>query len=128
MTRHPAAPRWTEAEEKIARELLEAFAPPEEFLQKLNRTKAASRVHIRVVDDFAFRIERRERDAARRRGDETYRASLKGRIQPQMRGVPTPEMVEAAQQRSLAPRSLTAMIFGDPAPGHSALDRRQVQP
>lgn len=38
---------------------------------------------------------------------------------------PTPEMIEEAQQRYLAPRSLTSSFFGDPPKGWSALDRRQ---
>lgn len=38
---------------------------------------------------------------------------------------PTPEMIAEAQRRADAQRSLTAEFFGDPAPGFSALDRRQ---
>jgi|SRR5687768_1318685 len=38
---------------------------------------------------------------------------------------PASELIEEAQQRALAPRSLTAEFFGDPPKGWSALDRRQ---
>ena len=36
-----------------------------------------------------------------------------------------PEVIEDAQRRSLAPRSITSAFFGDPPVGWSALDRRQ---
>ena len=35
---------------------------------------------------------------------------------------PSPELIEEAQRRSLAPRSITSAFFGDPAPGFSQLD------
>lgn len=38
-----------------------------------------------------------------------------------------PEVIADALRRAAAPRSLTAMICGDPAPGQSALDRRAAQ-
>ena len=37
---------------------------------------------------------------------------------------PTPELIEEAKLRAMAPRSLTAEFFGDPGIGFSALDRR----
>lgn len=37
---------------------------------------------------------------------------------------PTPEMIADAERRANAPRDLTAMIFGDPPKGRSALDGR----
>jgi hypothetical protein len=33
-----------------------------------------------------------------------------------------PELIEDAQRRLLAPRSITSAFFGDPAPGFSQLD------
>lgn len=38
---------------------------------------------------------------------------------------PSSELIEDAQRRSLAPRSITSAFFGDPPVGYSALDRRQ---
>lgn len=38
---------------------------------------------------------------------------------------PTSELMEDAKQRLLAPRSITSEFCGDPAPGWSALERRQ---
>jgi hypothetical protein len=40
---------------------------------------------------------------------------------------PTPEMLADAWRRNVAPRSATAWLMGDPAPGQSALDQRQGQ-
>lgn len=37
---------------------------------------------------------------------------------------PPSELIEDAQRRALAPRSISAFVFGDPPPGYSALDRR----
>jgi len=37
---------------------------------------------------------------------------------------PTPEMLADAWRRACAPRSITAFVMGDPAPGQSALDQR----
>jgi hypothetical protein len=36
-----------------------------------------------------------------------------------------PSVIDDALRRCLAPRSITALLFGDPAPGQSALDKRQ---
>jgi hypothetical protein len=38
----------------------------------------------------------------------------------------TPEMLADRERRLLAPRSLSAIAFGDPPPGFSALDRRRA--
>ncbi|GAC1572931.1 MAG: hypothetical protein NVS3B5_02100 [Sphingomicrobium sp.] len=38
---------------------------------------------------------------------------------------PTLEMIAEAHRRNAAPRPITAWVCGDPAPGHSALDKRQ---
>lgn len=38
---------------------------------------------------------------------------------------PLPEMFVDAERRLTAPRDLTAMLQGDPAPGYSALDRKR---
>jgi hypothetical protein len=40
-------------------------------------------------------------------------------------GRPTAEMLEKAHLRSIAPRSLSATLLGDPPVGYSALDQRQ---
>lgn len=37
---------------------------------------------------------------------------------------PAHVLIERAVRRALAPRDLTAAVFGDPLPGRSALDRR----
>ena len=39
---------------------------------------------------------------------------------------PTPEMQSEAWRRNAAARPLTAWLMGDPPPGQSALDRREL--
>lgn len=39
---------------------------------------------------------------------------------------PASELIEEAQQRALAPRSITSEFFGDPPKGWSALDRKHA--
>lgn len=39
---------------------------------------------------------------------------------------PTLAMIADAQRRNAAPRPATAWLMGDPAPGQSALDKRQA--
>jgi hypothetical protein len=39
---------------------------------------------------------------------------------------PTPEMIADARRRAVAPRTLTSSVCGDPAPGQSALDKRNA--
>lgn len=41
-------------------------------------------------------------------------------------GRPTLEMIMDAYRRNAAPRSITAWVMGDPAPGQSALDKRDA--
>lgn len=41
-------------------------------------------------------------------------------------GRPSHDMLIDRDRRAMAPRSLTAMIFGDPPPGMSALDKRMA--
>lgn len=38
---------------------------------------------------------------------------------------PAPGMLEEAQRRLYAPRTISQMLMGDPPPGYSALDRKQ---
>jgi hypothetical protein len=40
---------------------------------------------------------------------------------------PPASLIEEAQRRALAPRSISAFVFGDPPSGYSALDRRAAQ-
>ncbi|SHG90162.1 hypothetical protein [Bradyrhizobium erythrophlei] len=37
---------------------------------------------------------------------------------------PTPEMIADAHRRNAAPRPIVSWLMGDPAPGQSALDKR----
>lgn len=111
---------WSAAEAEIARELLAAAAPPEEFITKLGRTKDASRSHLKWIDDAAYRQEHSVRAIARRR------EMPHSHIVAAPKFAPPPEAVADADRRATAWRTLTAIAFGDPPPGSSALDRRAM--
>jgi hypothetical protein len=94
---------WSDEDTDIARQMLVNAEPSEAFLAKLGRAETAARERIKRVDSRA-KVERR--------------ATAEGIIKA------PPQIVEDAMRRARAPRSLTAIAFGDPAPGFSALDRR----
>lgn len=113
--RRQPAPPWTNAETNRARELLEAKADDATFLRELGRTKGSAYSRIKYVSDpAAYRAERQlKRDGLRR-------AKNVGRFY-----IPDDVMRDALARR-LADRDLTSILCGDPAPGQSALDRRQA--
>lgn len=97
---------WTKAEDEIAAQLFAAEATDAMFWERLGRSK----LHAQQRQD---RIRT-------------------GRITGQMlaRAVPrveVPEHVIAdAMRRATAPRSLTAILCGDPPTGFTSLDRKQM--
>lgn len=106
---------WSSEEAGIARKMLARGATDEEFRSTLGRTKSAAQTRIRYIDDG------RVRDRAKARG--------KGRMtiapMPARNRVAPAGAVADAQRRASAPRTITAFVCGDPAPGQSALDRLQ---
>ncbi|SFM00141.1 dnaA protein helix-turn-helix [Bradyrhizobium sp. NFR13] len=48
-------------------------------------------------------------------------------LEPTPRELAHAAMMEDARRREMAPRSVTALLFGDPPPGFSALDRRETR-
>lgn len=108
---------YSEHETKLARELIARKATDVECRERLGRSKKALQLHLRT-----FNRETAERvapiDPAHPTG--TKRAYSYVAPRPQ----PSAEQVEAASRRVCSPRTLTASIFGDPAPGNSALDIR----
>jgi hypothetical protein len=132
--------RWTEADTQRARELLAADAGEKEFWAALRRTKDASAARVKYVDDPAYRqkcLKRArqynqpyvsQRRAAPTVAGETFNPlpTLYGRSEPSP-AVP-PSKFEEANRRMNAPRSITAWICGDPAPGFSMLDQREHRP
>jgi hypothetical protein len=109
-------PAWTDEQTAQARILLEEGVDTETFLREIGRTKAAAVARLKYVDDPAGYRSRRCRPS-RTTPNST-------RIESSRFYIPD-DVIEAAVRRAHANRSLTAIIFGDPAPGQSALDRRQ---
>jgi hypothetical protein len=96
---------WTEEETGVARRLLKDQAPDSEYERLLGRTKACARARIERLDRLSAPGPRRP--------------------EPKMFSVPVDVWIERSR-RLAAPRSLTASIMGDPAPGYSALDRKRA--
>ncbi|MES2030877.1 MAG: hypothetical protein V4477_16980 [Pseudomonadota bacterium] len=109
---------WTHEQSALARQLMAINASDDAFRVQVGRSKRAARAHIRWVDDAKFRADSKERKQIAARAVPKVMTTVASRPQP------LPEQIEAAIHRLNAPRSITAMMFGDPAPGQSALDRR----
>lgn len=112
---------WSAAEAEIARDLLAAAAPPEEFITKLGRTKDASRSHLKWIDDAAYRQEHSVRAIARRR------EMPHSHIVAAPKFAPPPEVIADAMRRAAVPRSLTALFCQDPEPGRRWPDGRTAE-
>jgi hypothetical protein len=109
--------KYTRADDVIARELVAAGADDNEFRRVMGRTKAAVVAHLAWIDNPDLRGRHSQRNAARRREKPKSNVRISAPV-----AVPEDRRADA-ERRLLAPRSLTAMLFGDPAPGQSALDR-----
>jgi len=102
-----AGTRWTDEETEIARQLLAARAPEDEFRKLLGRSKhmAAGRIH-RLAHPTTS-------------------------VEPYLMAEPRPEVPDGLwddrDRRASARLSLTARFCGDPPPGYSALDQRERQ-
>jgi hypothetical protein len=96
---------WTEKETELARQMLTEKKPESEFQRVLGRSK--SQVYQRI-----FRL----------------KSSIDSldwlKLPMQKRVAVPPESWADASRRLNAPRTLSAWICGDPAPGYSALDQR----
>lgn len=100
--------RWTIEETKLARRMIEENATEAEFWEAFGRTRSMAVDRIRYVDVPRYRDRRKN--------------SPKPPPNP-TKAIPD-EVIADAFRRASAPRSITAFVFGDPAPGFSALDRR----
>lgn len=105
---------WSEADFAVALEMLERREHPSAFLRRFGRTKKS-------VESRRDRIKYGSpaRVYAKKRSPSFHEGSLA----VDRFAVPADALMEA-RRRAMAPRSLTAWICGDPAPGSSALDRR----
>lgn len=96
-------PHWAPAEIAIARRLIEEGANDEQCIKAVGRNRHAC--WMKLDND-------RKRAAS---------AAFVREANPR----PKPEMLAEASRRSLASKSITAFVCGDPAPGMSALDQRE---
>ena len=112
--------RWSHEDTIKARQMLERDASDAEFMAIFDRSKKAAQARIRSVD-----FPRNRSGEIRDRTMERLRYERSG-IHVTSRGAKIPDEVLAdRERRQLALRTVTAFVFGDPAPGQSALDKRQ---
>lgn len=115
---------WTkEQDETMARMLAEGAKLPA-IAEAIGRTAVAIKCRRRYL---SLSVEQRSEEnrawkAANRPAGS--RKSVRGRVAPPADRFLPPGALEDAQRRLYAPRSLTAVLCGDPAPGRSALDRK----
>jgi hypothetical protein len=110
--RKPASPPWNDQDTSRARALIAAGADDATFIREIGRTYAAAKSRIRYVDYPALR----KPPAPRKVNSRAVKSTS-------LFYVPD-DVVSDAIRRTLARRSLTALILGDPDRGQSALDRR----
>jgi hypothetical protein len=96
---------WSDEDTATATKMLAAGAKDIEFRKAVGRSRAAAKGRVREVQA------------------EKRRAANEAKAPSEFSNVP-PDVLAEARARTLAPRSLTAWAFGDPAPGFSAYDRR----
>lgn len=108
--------RWTEEETNLARRMIERGASDAEFMRVFGRSKKAAQGRIRSVD------------FPRDRSGERLKYDRKGIHVTSGSRAHVPEAVIADRdRRQFAMRTITAFVFGDPAPGQSALDKREAR-
>lgn len=117
---------WTEYETARAREFIAAGMKAAEFKSRTGRSKATAVAHIRYQDDPAYRqkcIDNTER----------YRKTYVRRVPSDLpaiygrsgrESVIPPSVIEEANRRLSAPKSLTGWICGDPFFSQSALGKK----
>jgi hypothetical protein len=107
---------WSEAETELARALIARRASDAEFRKQLGRSKRCAYARVARVN-------------AQIPGGPAKRALMvkPPSCSPEMRIVVPTSAWDDANHRAFAPRSLTAWLCHDPAPGRSALDRRSDQ-
>lgn len=117
--------RWTEAETDILRRLKASGLTNIEISAAMKRTVASVKERWRWINISEDRLEKKRlrTNAARdkvRGGPARRRVVL-----PEVRASVVEALLRERDARICALRSLTAIFCGDPAPGWSALDRKQ---
>jgi hypothetical protein len=116
-------PDWTSYQTECARVLFTEHASAEQFLMRIGRTKAAAHSHLYYLDNKQSILERRSPYRKERR-EKIALGIISARVENKVSSRPTFDMVLDARRRATAPRSIIAWLAGDPAPGQSALDKR----
>lgn len=117
--------RWSPSELETLHSMLAENKTPKEIAKALGclRDRVDGRIrHERMSPDQRL-IEAKKKaawDKSNRTGGRAYREVTISASRP------TSDLVEEAQQRAMAPRSLTSEFFGDPPKGWSALDRKHA--
>lgn len=112
--KHPFGGRpWTAEEHARLDELIRAGFTYSEIADDIRRTKHAVKSMVNSLKQTAEQKEER-----RRRENQTRQPVIRMRIEHVHERAPTipPEVIEDRNQRYLAPRSLTAILMGDPEP------------
>lgn len=118
--------RWTADETRRLKELVEVHGRDWPVIGKLLSRSGMSCLHRwRLVCEFRERRNEREREYRKETQKQFYGVRPKGEpVHPVE--VPDDVIIER-NNRTSAPRSLTSLICGDPAPGFSALDRKLAE-
>jgi hypothetical protein len=114
---------WTVEQESLARRLLDERASNDEFLAKIGRTRAAAQTRMRYL-----KVGRANRDRKRKLGPRVVlppSSAASGIHIGRPKSIPQ-DVLDDAFRRNSAERTITALFCGDPAPGQSALDRRNA--
>jgi hypothetical protein len=107
--RAKSTPVWSDADTQTAARMLGEGASDADFRKALGRSRSSARSRVTLAG-----ITVRKVDSAPAI-DQAWSAKVRG---------VSPQALADADRRARAPRSLTAIAFGDPPPGYSALDRR----
>lgn len=117
--------RWHPKQWAKAKELLARGMTPSAVAPLVGKTAHQLTEKIRWENmPEARREERRLRINARRIASGEYKSARPADF-PSMGSRAAPDLLEQARLRLLAPRTLSQLLMGDPAPGYSALDRKR---
>ena len=116
---------WSDEDTAKARELVAQAATNQQFLQAINRTKAAAYSRIQWIDNPKFRDEAATR-ARRSRNNNQFKNEEIRSHPTRTRDIPDHVIADAAK-RAEAPRTITAWVAGDPAPHESALAKKLAE-
>jgi hypothetical protein len=121
--------KWTKEETETLVRLRKLSVSFQEIASALNRTRKAVEWRWQVIHFTPDHKERRRQT----KNANAYKYRVRPKKQNPLRFVPekmlAPDVVLIERDiRLSAPRTITAHIFGDPPPGYSALDKREVRP